>query len=137
VAANGQYILVRRVIYEELGGHATIANKILEDIELARIFKAFGAYAHYGDLGGHLFLELDQRRHLFNAGFAPTRPEIQDHGFSAQVMESDGMIGVAKGEVRGRAADHPDPGCIVTATQHERQQCQNHDAQGFHTLIIT
>ena len=39
VAANGQYILVRRTIYEALGGHNAIAEKLLEDVELARLFK--------------------------------------------------------------------------------------------------
>jgi glycosyltransferase involved in cell wall biosynthesis len=42
VAANGQYILVRREVYEALGGHQKVANSILEDVELARIFKASG-----------------------------------------------------------------------------------------------
>jgi glycosyltransferase involved in cell wall biosynthesis len=42
VAANGQYILVRREVYEALGGHAAVADKILEDVELARLFKAAG-----------------------------------------------------------------------------------------------
>lgn len=42
VAANGQYILVRRRVYEELGGHATVGCKLLEDVELARLFKASG-----------------------------------------------------------------------------------------------
>lgn len=39
VAANGQYILVRRIVYQGLGGHQAVANKLLEDVELARIFK--------------------------------------------------------------------------------------------------
>src|SRR5262249_40151986 len=39
VAANGQYVLVKRDVYEQLGGHRTVADKILEDVELARIFK--------------------------------------------------------------------------------------------------
>jgi Glycosyl transferase family 2 len=39
VAANGQYILARRQVYEGLGGHQRVADKILEDVELARIFK--------------------------------------------------------------------------------------------------
>lgn len=42
VAANGQYILVRRTVYEALGGHQAVANKLLEDVELARIFKVSG-----------------------------------------------------------------------------------------------
>jgi glycosyltransferase involved in cell wall biosynthesis len=40
VAANGQYVLVRRAVYEELGGHCAIEANILEDVELARLFKA-------------------------------------------------------------------------------------------------
>jgi hypothetical protein len=42
VAANGQYILVRRAVYESLGGHAAVATTVLEDVELGRIFKASG-----------------------------------------------------------------------------------------------
>jgi glycosyltransferase involved in cell wall biosynthesis len=41
-AANGQYILVRRRVYEDLGGHSAIADKVLEDVELARLFKSAG-----------------------------------------------------------------------------------------------
>jgi glycosyltransferase involved in cell wall biosynthesis len=39
-AANGQYILVRREVYEALGGHGAVSAKLLEDLELARLFKA-------------------------------------------------------------------------------------------------
>jgi len=42
VAANGQYILVRRNVYEALGGHRAVAGNILEDVELARKFKVSG-----------------------------------------------------------------------------------------------
>jgi glycosyltransferase involved in cell wall biosynthesis len=42
VAANGQYILVRHEVYNTLGGHQVVANKVLEDVELARLFKASG-----------------------------------------------------------------------------------------------
>ncbi|MGH9494545.1 MAG: glycosyltransferase [Candidatus Sulfotelmatobacter sp.] len=41
-AANGQYILVRREAYEAVGGHASVASEILEDVALARAFKAGG-----------------------------------------------------------------------------------------------
>ncbi|HSK43192.1 MAG TPA: glycosyltransferase family 2 protein [Candidatus Binatia bacterium] len=40
VAANGQYVLVRRRVYEALAGHSSVACNMLEDVELARIFKA-------------------------------------------------------------------------------------------------
>jgi Glycosyl transferase family 2 len=41
-AANGQFILVRRETYERLGGHRRVANNVLEDVELARLFKRAG-----------------------------------------------------------------------------------------------
>jgi glycosyltransferase involved in cell wall biosynthesis len=41
-AANGQYILVKREAYDAVGGHAAVAGEILEDVALARRFKAAG-----------------------------------------------------------------------------------------------
>ncbi len=41
-AANGQYILVRREIYERVGGHEAVKSSILEDVELARKIKSAG-----------------------------------------------------------------------------------------------
>lgn len=50
VAANGQYILVRRAVYEGVGGHASVASEILEDVALARLFRDAGhrVYFRYG-----------------------------------------------------------------------------------------
>jgi len=50
VAANGQYLLVRRSTYEEVGGHRTIADQILEDVALAKKFRSEGkrVYFRYG-----------------------------------------------------------------------------------------
>ena len=41
-AANGQYILIRREAYDAIGGHAAVANEILEDVALARRVKSSG-----------------------------------------------------------------------------------------------
>ena len=41
-AANGQYLLVTREAYEAVGGHATIAGSLLEDVELAHAVKLSG-----------------------------------------------------------------------------------------------
>jgi glycosyltransferase involved in cell wall biosynthesis len=38
-AANGQYLLIRREVYDAVGGHAAVAKEILEDVELARRVK--------------------------------------------------------------------------------------------------
>ena len=41
-AANGQYLLIRRDAYFAVGGHAAVAQAILEDVELARLIKRAG-----------------------------------------------------------------------------------------------
>ncbi len=41
-AANGQYILIRKSVYERIGGHEAAREAVLEDVELARRVKAAG-----------------------------------------------------------------------------------------------
>jgi glycosyltransferase involved in cell wall biosynthesis len=41
-AANGQYLLISREAYDSVGGHASIATNLLEDVALARAVKASG-----------------------------------------------------------------------------------------------
>jgi glycosyltransferase involved in cell wall biosynthesis len=38
-AANGQFLLVRRDVYDKIGGHAAVKGAILEDVELASLTK--------------------------------------------------------------------------------------------------
>jgi cellulose synthase/poly-beta-1,6-N-acetylglucosamine synthase-like glycosyltransferase len=47
-AANGQYILMRREVYESIGGHAAVAGEVLEDVALARLVKAAGWRISFG-----------------------------------------------------------------------------------------
>jgi len=47
VAANGQYILVRRAAYDAVGGHTAVAAEILEDVALARLFRNSGYRVHF------------------------------------------------------------------------------------------
>jgi glycosyltransferase involved in cell wall biosynthesis len=41
-AANGQYLLIRRNVYDWIGGHQAIARVLLEDVELAKRVKQSG-----------------------------------------------------------------------------------------------
>ncbi len=41
-AANGQYVFIRRDVYDEIGGHQAVAGELLEDVALARRVKAAG-----------------------------------------------------------------------------------------------
>lgn len=47
-AANGQYILLRREVYEAVGGHAAIAGEVLEDVALAKRVKEAGWRIFFG-----------------------------------------------------------------------------------------
>jgi len=41
-AANGQFFLIRRAVYEKIGGHASVKSEITEDVELMRRIKQGG-----------------------------------------------------------------------------------------------
>ena len=40
--ANGQFLLVRRTVYEQVGGHAAVRDQITEDVEFFRLLKSHG-----------------------------------------------------------------------------------------------
>jgi glycosyltransferase involved in cell wall biosynthesis len=41
-AANGQFLLIKRDVYESVGGHRAIASEVLEDVALAQMVKSAG-----------------------------------------------------------------------------------------------
>jgi glycosyltransferase involved in cell wall biosynthesis len=41
-AANGQFLMIRRDAYDAIGGHASVAGEVLEDLALARRAKSAG-----------------------------------------------------------------------------------------------
>jgi glycosyltransferase involved in cell wall biosynthesis len=51
-AANGQFLLVRRDVYDAVGGHASVADEVLEDVALARRVKAAGYRIWFGSEKG-------------------------------------------------------------------------------------
>ena len=46
-AANGQFLLIRREVYQAIGGHRSVAGEVLEDVALARRAKAAGIRLHF------------------------------------------------------------------------------------------
>lgn len=52
VAANGQYILIRREVYFAVGGHRAFRDAVLEDVELARRVKQAGYRLWFGSGDG-------------------------------------------------------------------------------------
>lgn len=47
-AANGQFLLIRRDAYDAIGGHASVAGEVLEDVELAKRAKSAGYRIWFG-----------------------------------------------------------------------------------------
>ena len=46
-AASGQYLLIRREDYQQIGGHAAVAGEVLEDVALARLAKQAGIRLYF------------------------------------------------------------------------------------------
>ncbi|MBI1750377.1 MAG: glycosyltransferase [Acidobacteria bacterium] len=46
-AANGQYLLMRRDVYEAIGGHGAVRGEVVEDVALARLAKQAGRRIHF------------------------------------------------------------------------------------------
>lgn len=44
--ANGQFLMFRRAVYEDIGGHEAVADNVVDDIGLARAVKHAGHAAH-------------------------------------------------------------------------------------------
>jgi glycosyltransferase involved in cell wall biosynthesis len=51
-AANGQFLMIRRDTYEAIGGHASVAGEVLEDVALAKRVKAAGYRIWFGSGAG-------------------------------------------------------------------------------------
>lgn len=47
-AANGQFLMIRRDVYESAGGHASVADEVLEDVALAKLVKSAGYRIWFG-----------------------------------------------------------------------------------------
>jgi len=51
-AANGQFLMIRREAYYGIGGHASVAGEVLEDVALAKHVKAAGRRIWFGSGNG-------------------------------------------------------------------------------------
>jgi glycosyltransferase involved in cell wall biosynthesis len=51
-AANGQFLMIRSDVYEEVGGHKSVAGEVLEDVALAKRVKAAGYRIWFGSGAG-------------------------------------------------------------------------------------
>jgi GT2 family glycosyltransferase len=47
-AANGQFLMIRRDVYDSVGGHASVAGEVLEDVAIATRVKRAGQRIWFG-----------------------------------------------------------------------------------------
>lgn len=57
-AANGQFLLIRKEVYEAVGGHASIADEVLEDVALAKRVKEAGYRLWFGSGKGFVSVRM-------------------------------------------------------------------------------
>ncbi|MEJ5305317.1 MAG: glycosyltransferase family 2 protein [Ignavibacteria bacterium] len=90
VAANGQFIVIKRDAYFAIGGHKSVKNKPVEDMELARLLKKNG-YKIVTLLGGHLIFarmyeSFNEALNGFSKNFYP--------GFSTSYLKFSFLLGM-------------------------------------------
>jgi glycosyltransferase involved in cell wall biosynthesis len=51
-AANGQFLMMHRSVYDAIGGHASVAGEVLEDVAIAKRVKAAGYGVRFGSGAG-------------------------------------------------------------------------------------
>ncbi len=51
-AANGQFLMIHRSVYDAIGGHASVAGEVLEDVAIAKRVKDAGYSIRFGSGAG-------------------------------------------------------------------------------------
>jgi glycosyltransferase involved in cell wall biosynthesis len=91
--ANGQFTLVRRAAYESVGGHEAVRGVVLEDVALARRFRAAGKRLRVAWAPDLLVTRMYRDRHEMFEGL---KKNVHDTRFSAarQVGFFAGLVGL-------------------------------------------
>ena len=73
-------------------------------------------------LVAQILLELDQRWHLFDAGRAPRRPEVEQHGLTPKLRQRDRLVGIGEREIGCRLVDL---GRAIAVAGGEQKEAKN------------
>lgn len=68
-AANGQFLMMRRDVYDAIGGHSGVAGEILEDVALAMRVKAAGHRIFFGSGKGIVRVRMYRSFHEMREGW--------------------------------------------------------------------
>lgn len=74
--ANGQFMLIRRDVYENLGGHAALSDALLEDLQLASLVKGQGVMSEVAFADGMLLCRMYDTWPAFTSGWRRIYAEL-------------------------------------------------------------
>src|SRR5262249_55563326 len=100
------------------------------------VINAYRQYHHVFSLRLHSPLQIDERRHLFNARRAPGGPEIQHYDLPAILAKADAMVGVLNRKIRRGFPDLRRLGAVVTAGRAEGCNRGKNEGGNAHLNII-
>ncbi len=80
--ANGQFLLFRRSVYEEVGGHAAVAGEIMEDMAFARRIKSQGLRLYWAFADHLMRTRMYRSMSAIWQGFAKNMSDIADQSGS-------------------------------------------------------
>jgi glycosyltransferase involved in cell wall biosynthesis len=108
-AANGQYLMISRDVYETVGGHAKIASDLLEDVALARLVKASGRkiwFRYGGDaVGTRMYRSWPQMKEGWTKNLATLFPQPVLYSVKLLGMWAFSLVTLGLA-VNGLAAEH-------------------------------
>ncbi len=110
-AANGQFILVRRDAYNAVGGHASIAGEVLEDVALAKLVKRAGYSIWFGSGKGFVRVRMYRSFPAMWAGWRKNLYQLEG-GSPAEVYK---QLLAECALLLGPLASHP-PGHLQVAS---------------------
>lgn len=86
-AANGQFLLIRKDVYESIGGHASVASEVLEDVTLAKHVKSAGYRIWFGSGKGIVRVRMYRTFRAMWQGWKKNLYQLMGGNFEAVVKE--------------------------------------------------
>jgi glycosyltransferase involved in cell wall biosynthesis len=102
-AANGQYLLIRRDVYDGVGGHAAIRSSLLEDVELARLVKRAGHRLRFRTAGEAVSARMYRSFAQMREGWTKNLALLFPHSRCLAAKRSAEFAAVVAGVVMGAA----------------------------------
>ena len=91
-AANGQFLLIQRATYDAIGGHASVAGEVLEDVALARRVKQDGWGIWFGSGAGYVSVRMYRSFRQMWGGWRKNLYQLMGGGPNAVFHEFEAAV---------------------------------------------